>query len=405
MLAPPVRANWKRGAEEGVYVVERVPDGKYQFLVRAPGHAVGEAQVDVEGGSARARVTLDRAVPLLVRVVAEGSGEAIEWAYVAGRPGEKGAIRPPVVSARTDARGEARLAGLKEGKNTIWALHPGYAFVQEETTLPAESVTFRLHAGGTVEGKVHSGGAPPAQSVMVAAGPEGAKFRMPRFTATDAAGSFKMTNVDPGTYKFVALPRLSDKTFLGLFEFAEAGGEMAEVDGTVEEGKTTTIEIDLRGEGAENAGTIRGRAWVNGRPAEGALVRAWSKRSRSTKVDASGAYELTGVAAGDVRVNLALPRDDGIPGGQQLQSRRVKLESGAVEEVNFEIETGRLSGKVLSAKAGTPIPYAQVWARRVPEKGEEGEGWSNPFAVADSEGRFRLAAVRAGTYDVSARMD
>ncbi|MCI0587401.1 MAG: carboxypeptidase-like regulatory domain-containing protein [Planctomycetes bacterium] len=405
VLAPPVRATWKRGAEEGAYVVERVPDGKYQFLVRAPGYAVGEAQVDVQGGAGRARVTLDRAVPLVVRVVAEGSGETIEYVYVAGRPGEKAAIQPPVVSARTDAGGEARLAGLREGKNPIWALHPAYAFVQEEVTLPAESVTFRLHAGGTVEGKVHSGGGPPPDSVMVVAGPEGAKFRMPRFTATDAAGSFKMTNVDPGTYKFVALPRLSDKTFSGLFEFAEVASEMAEVEGTVEEGKTTTVEIDLRGEAGENVGTIRGRAWVNGRPAEGALVRAWSKRARTTKVDASGVYELTGVPAGDVRVNLSLPRDDGIPGGQQLQARRVKLQTGAVEEVSFELETGRLAGKVLSAKAGTPIPYAQVWARRVPEQGEEREGWSNPFAVADSEGRFRMAAVRAGTYDVSARMD
>ncbi|HET6205108.1 MAG TPA: carboxypeptidase-like regulatory domain-containing protein [Planctomycetota bacterium] len=405
VLAPPLRAKARRGGEEGLYVVERVPDGKYEFLVRAPGYAVGTTKVEVREGSGRAEVALEPAVPLLVRVLAEGSGEAIEYAYVGGRPGEVGEVRPPVVSGRTDARGEARLAGLKAGKIVVVVVHPGYAVVQEEVTLPAESVTVRLHGGGTVEGKVHSGGAPPAQSVMVLAGPDGGTLRMPRFTATDAEGSFRISNVDPGKYKFVALPRLADKTFLGLFEMAEADPEMAEAEATVEEGKTTRVEIDLRGQAGENVGTIRGRVWVNGHPAEGASVRAWSRRSRAAKADASGAYELAGVASGDVHLNVSLPRDDGIPGGQPLLARRVRLQAGAVEEVNFEVEAGALAGRVVSGKTGNPVPYAQLSARRLQAQGEEEEGWHRPFGLADAEGRFRFPKVRTGSYDVQGRAD
>jgi len=388
----------------GRYRVRDLLAGEYEFLVRAEGFAAERAAADVKGADTILSVRLLPGQGIRARVVLKGIGEPVEFAFVAATSGSGSRLfEGPTASTRTDAAGMATLEGLAAGEWTLQVFHPAYAMEQVDARLPQEEpLLVELRPGGAIEGTITRGGLPPGQSHFIVAAPRG-EFEIPRFTASDEEGNFRLGHLVPAKYEVLALDRMIGRAsvidYMRLFE----AGEPAKTEAEVRPEETTLVTIDLQGEAGPDAGTIVGTVIVNALPAEGAVVRTHSRGARTSRTDETGAFRLTNVPAGETRVSVSLSSSGSLPIPQQLASRTVKLTPGAVESVEFVLETGRIRGRVITAADGSPVPFAEVTAEASARGGERSQ--DRTFAMADADGRFLLEPVRADTHSVRARAD
>lgn len=185
----------------------------------------------------------------------------------------------------------------------------------------------------------------------------------------DAAGAFQLEGLAPGTYAVsveaadlhpVLVPRLS-------------------------------VPSDPLAIRLEALGTVNGVAHLDdGRPASGAVVRAWSaEHAAQTTAGADGRFTLR-APAGSYGISAALGDRAGAAPGP------VAVAAG-VTSPRIDVRLGpaaAIEGEVVLAASGRPVPHAEV---AVAPHGALGVA---ARAAAGGDGRFRIQGLAPGAFDV-----
>lgn len=387
-------------AEDGGFQLEDVPAGTWTVAVTArgyqPAHVAsivveeGATKEGVEvkatpGGSLKGRVTdakSGRAVPnaaVTREAAGSGTGSVMGLGRIMGG-GDEGEIT-------TDADGRFEVEGLAAGRVKVSAKHPDYADGSEVTDLKegGVSVEIRLVSGGALAGTVFSDQKQPRPGVdvtLAAAGESGFGRILGggQSTTTDGAGRFRFDHLGSGRYTVSAGSR---------------GKTSNLVDAVLQAGESKEDILLSLAAGTTLRGTVSGLpdGWKSG-----VMVTATGADSffASTRADAGGRFEITGVPPGPV--TLRAQAGDGL-GTSRSAMKQVKADDAVpVLETEIVFDTGfTLSGRV--ARAGQPLPNAVVTANL------QGGGGRQAASRTDESGAYRLEGLQVGTYNVNANSD
>jgi protocatechuate 3,4-dioxygenase beta subunit len=384
-------------AEDGTFVLEDVPAGRWTLEAFAPGFqpgtaagvAVGEGEL-VEG----IEVRLSRGAVLSGRVLDARTGRPILDASVraeqSGGEARRGMIRmggePGDNEAMTDGDGRYEIAGLAPGTWTVTASHAEWSEKSESVEIKAAASTadIRLGRGGSIGGVVSAGGSPVAgaQVQVSVAGDTG--FRAsPGFMGggeqsalSDESGRFRFERLTPGRYTLVA--SLRDQS-------------SAPVEATLTADEAQEVQLALA------AGTLV-RGVVRGLPEPQLVGLTVSAHGgdffATTRTGAGGAFELAGVPEGSV--TLSARSGDFVGGGTRSSSTTLQIAPGQAEaaaEIVFE-PGFRVDGRV--TRGGKPVTEAWVSAF------SESAGKRNASDMTDESGAFVLEGLDEARYTIVA---
>lgn len=410
LLVPPIALKGRvTYRDDGAAIITELDPGKYSLLARKPGYAVEQVEIDVTQGSTEASVVLVKEFAGAIRVVEKASGIPVEWAMVGAF--DDGASRDlkaiPLVNRRTDVDGKVALTGLKRGKYKVVALHPGYAEAHAELVVPGPDLTLELKAGGTLTGRIHQHGQAPQPQRFLAITARG-RENFPRFNVTGAEGEFTITHLEEGDYNVVVMRRFANQGVGEIVSQAQSYAPERFVDATISDGQVTTLDIDLLGsDDTGPSAKLRGRVEMNGAPGVGLSLTyrvPGSARGRRTTVsDEQGVYDFGEVPAGKGSIDVAKGSQAGVMNFGRLARFEVELAEGDVKEMPLEIKLGRLRGRVLSARDGTPLATASVRLRsdNAAQQAKGAIDWNADTridTVTDKDGAFVFETVPQGAY-------
>jgi len=362
------------------FVLRGLMPGTYRLEAFVPG--VGRADVaDVRvevGKVARVKLEIAAGQVLTGRVVAAADGAPVSDALVVvaaqGEWGasilmmileEESAWVNAAVTARTDAKGRYRIAGLIPGTCNMAAVAPGFrpvALHGVELPRRGDVPDFVLPAaGGLVVRLIDGAGRPESNvSVIVEFDQETGSFD----ADTDARGECRFDCVPPGR-RVIQVDTTPTRT-IGF-----------EVDVTA--GRVTKVEVRMPAPGTFLSGVVH----RSGKPVANHRVEARFKDAAgrefelATQTDGEGRYRLDHLLPGPVWV---------------AASRRWSSAPGALERVNvvrgqnirdIDLDVDRPSVVVVDATSGGAIPTARILLAE------------SFWAGADEEGRIVLPGAAA----------
>jgi hypothetical protein len=334
-------------------------------------------------------VTLVKASPgTLTGKVLDSTGAAISGVSVTA------AYNTLTASATTDAAGAYTLPNLGSGLD--WSLTFAKSGYGSRTTwaTPKEGATtqvatMRLFGYGVVSGTIRgSGGAAlPGASVSLSGGPYQNTFT----TTTDAAGSYRFTNVPSGQYRLSAGATGYLPAYLpGVPDWSDASRI------SVPENKTSTVNLQLV-KPATFSGTITDSA---GKPMAGEVELYSQAYSDDYGYDSistsSGSYSFTNLWPGTYTVRASASGRVGtwLGGGTTKASASwISVTAGAASGGhNIAVSSGQeVSGTVRDAAAQ-------------PRAGVEVELWGDDGGYGvftDANGTFSISGVAPDTYSVA----
>ena len=384
-------------AEDGSFVLEDVPAGRWAVEAFAQGYQAGSAaSITVGEGetSDSVEVRLTKGGVLSGRVVESRTGKPILDATVRAEPAG-GAQRMGMFriggeggddETSSDADGRYELTGLAPGNWVVTATHPDWseATASVEIKDAPASADIKLGRGGSVAGAVLAGGRPVAgASVTIAASGDsgmrpGAGFMGggEQGALSDEGGRFRFDRLNPGRYQLSAA--LRDQT-------------SAPAEAVLTGDDTQEVQLTLAA-GALLKGVVSGLA-------EGQLMGVNVNASgqdffASTRTTGGGVFELSGVPEG--MLTLRANAGDFMTSSRTAQTT-VTIAPGqaeAVAEIVFEAGF-RVDGHV--TRGGRAVTDAMVMA--FPEGGGNRRSAS---ARTDESGGFVLEGLDAATYSFTA---
>jgi uncharacterized surface anchored protein len=152
------------------------------------------------------------------------------------------------------------------------------------------------------------------------------------------------------------------------------------------------VELDLD---FDTGLSLGGRLLLDGQPVAGvslSLSPAGGGIVEGVQTDHQGGFRFTGLAPGDYWLGV----HDLARGLREAEP----VSLAADREVVLDLETVVVSGQVVDAADGSPIPGA--WIRL------ERDGAADPMSPAtqsDAQGRFRFARVARGSYRLTAQKE
>jgi protocatechuate 3,4-dioxygenase beta subunit len=321
------------------------------------------------------------APPLLEGTVKGPDGKPVENALVVAEPAQPG-MHAPALSARTDAKGAFRIVLKRPGLQNVQVEAKGLAPWKGKKVEPGAPLAVVLDKGLAIEGVVRDGGSgAPVPGARVSTGigtglpwePESGTVA----TRTDAKGR----------YRLEGLPR-------GLLEIsARAPGYARARRRNVRAGATADLSLFP---GASLYGFVLD---PYGRPVAGAVVRAEAEYTgagqEGERTDATGRFELIGIAVGDYTLIARHP--DFAPG----VTTSVAIERGADTRVDVTLArgvpvTGRLLGADDAPVAGS-LTVQELNGRAV------GRSLAEVLrAETGADGRFRLEKLPPGSHALGA---
>jgi len=383
-------------AEDGSFVLEDVPAGRWAVEAFAPGYQAGSASgvvvgegeaaegVEVRlsrGGVVSGRVLESRTGrPILdaaVRAELSGGEQRTSMVRIGGEGGDN--------ETATDAEGRYEIVGLAPGTWSVTASHPDWSEATTRVELKDAPATadIRLGKGGSVGGAVLAAGRPVAgaQVTLSAAGDTG--FRAgagmmggsEQSALSDEGGRFRFERLSPGRYTVGAA--LRDQSSAPA-EAVVTGDDAQEVQLVLSEGAVV-------------------RGLVTGLPdvlLAGVNVSAQGQDYfATTRTAAGGSFELAGVPEG--LVTLRANAGDFLTGSRSA-STTVTIGPGQTEaaaEIVFA-QGFRVDGHV--TRAGRPVSDAMVMA--FPEGGSR----RSASGRTDEAGAYALEGLDEGRYTITA---
>jgi hypothetical protein len=355
---------------DGQYTLDGVPPGERTFEFRKQGFISKRLSAETTAGTeTRLDADLERGRELRGRVTDKG-GAGIEGASVSAFAPMGGGENAQAV---TTGDGAFVLEGLGETRYNLQVRKSGYASTNErDVALPQSApLVITLDRGGTITGRVT--GLPPNElgSVFVSSSGEGSFAN----AQADSSGAFTLRGVADGRMTLFA---------------SVAGGERRSRPKTivVENGSAPPVEINF-----EDGFTVRGRVTFNGVPAASGSISFFPAAPRPDPSNGygrvnGGAYEVSGLAAGDYNVNVSSP--DGSWRGKYVVSG-----SGTFD---IDVRGATLRGRVINSESGAPVADASVGV-----SGKTPNAYAN--TISDSDGRFAVTALADGKYMVNVQRE
>ncbi len=383
-------------AEDGSFVLEDVPAGRWTVEAFAPGYqsgsaagvtvAEGEATEGVEvrlskGGVISGKVLESRTGrPILdatVRAELSGGEPRMGMVRMGGEGGEN--------EAATDSEGRYEIAGLAPGTWILTASHPDWSEATASVELkeaPA-AADIRLGKGGSVGGTVLAGGrpVPGAEVTISAAGDTG--FRPG--AGMMGGGEQRALSDDGGRFRF---DRLSSGRYTLGASLRDQLSAPAETVLTGDDAQEVQLVL---AEGAVVRGVVTGLPEPQ---LAGVNVSAQGRDYfAATRTAAGGSFELAGVPEGVLSLRASA---GDFMSGSRSASATVTIAPGQAEaaaEIVFE-DGFRVDGHV--TRGGRPVTDAMVSA--LPEGGER----RGANARTDEAGAFALEGLQEGRYTLMA---
>ncbi len=375
-----------RSERDGAYRIEGLFGVRHRISASAPGFvpvwfARGEGAARREWIDLRPGMEV-RGVDLVLEgggveifgVVKDLSGGAIEGAVVSG-----GGLMMGSGLAVTSSGPEGEFSlWVRPGRTRAWAQADGYASSGgEEGAAPGHRFELFLVPEAVIVGKVvRAGDGSPIAGAEVHTG--GASGR----TFSDASGNFRIEGLQAGVYKPVAEAddargQADEQVVLGLGETSApiviTAHPATYVEGTI---------VIAGGEACDDG-------WVS-------LRDRARDRSGSGQPEGDGLVRMRGLLPGTYEVSV---RCDGFVAARDYAP--VTVAATPVSGLRWEVRRGRsIRGLVVDA-SGSPVRNISVGARVVADPAKPREQTSNPgSSSADAEGRFELAGLLPGNYEV-----
>ncbi len=393
---------------DGNFVLPKLEPGRYQLFSRRESYAESETQkIELAEGEKVKDVELMLRVGETISgtVVTRGDGGAVEGALVYVTPGAALNFNPmdavdmdpraPAnsISTKTDAQGGFTLKGLTPGNVTIEVRHSDFAPASlARIAVPGTDVVIEIGTGGVVEGVVtdKSGNAQSGTSIILSGGAMG--FGRTKTASTDANGFYRMERVVPGSYNIMKM----------------GGDAMFGMDGmapiVVREGETTVKDFRAKAGGGSG---VRGGVMRDGKPLEGAMVvlSGGSVGMKMASSAADGSFTFEDVPAGTYTVSV---QADLMGGGTSTQEIVID-EDGNSSDVQLELTSLSLEGRVIDGETGDGVGFAQVVlfdpAGGAMTSIEEIMRNQRGQAMTDEKGRFTITGVAKGTFSMRVSAD
>ena len=350
----------------------------------ASGYAPAAMMLGTSGDPAapiRVALKLSRGAAVTGKVVDAAGKPQQAWivATSASEPFPVGDVRRDGVESKPD--GTFAIAALAAG---TWRLTASSTEAQATSTPiildgqhPKSDVTIVLAAGATVTGKVvDKTGAPVAAANVKVVQRGWVPWRGVRQVFTRGDGSFAISGLPRHAVDVVAQNDRGSSAITPL--------DLASGSGTV----TLTLDVDgeITGSVVDSAGAPVGDAQVSAyaeptsKPTD--YAAAMVRGAQQTISDQGGAFQLTGLPAGNYRVRAARP---GASEDEEGLAPFVVVKPGGAKVKLVIAREGKITGKVAFADGSVPLGFTV----------RLGNTYGTPFATAD--GSFSLTSV-AGTH-------
>lgn len=402
--------------EPGRYVNAKLGAGTYEVAARQAGFAPGFLEASCLAETNEVTLIMPAGRRLAVTVVEAGSKAPVTEAQV-NVLRASGAGFTKLAGKRTGADGLVNVGPLPTfaapaqqsfmpEQTFLQVQHPRYG--EHATVLAPETteLVVELQAGGTLVGKVHWGGAVPTRLYMVTLEFRGADdflelFHLPRFTVTDLAGEFRVTNLVPGKYRAALSERFLQSDPLAMMSERFEPPTLFRQEIEVRNGETTELVIDLTPSGRGATARIRGHVRYDGRNLAGAKVRFSGNGSVELETDSSGRFESPELSCME-RTLVRITADLSLGGNSreiELYSEWLQLERDEMREINLDLYPIAVRARVVSDPGGDPIADASVGVTLQ----RENRGWFQDESWrTDAGGEVELFVLEPGKYQISA---
>lgn len=353
-------------------------DGKYRIAAVEPGLRTVRATSE-DGRHAERQVEVgkgDNGVDLILARGAEVSGLVF-----AADGGPLGAVSLRFSSRSGDLTRETRsatdgsfaIADVPDGAYALRAEQEGYSPATLEPVVvagaPVSGLELRLRRGGAVTGSLL--GLKPEELGLVEVVARDATLAF-RSGTIDPQGHYRIDGLAPGDWTLRASILLTGRQARGRITIGGEGDQEA-LDLDFGKGLTLSGKVTRGGAPAANTGVIaRGQRTVAG---GGAMT------------DPEGHYRIEGLERGSYEVIV-------LAAGARAAPSRFSLD--ADRELDIDLKTGGIHGRVLASDDGSPIPGAVVTL-------SDDDNTEGLDVTADARGLFQLAEVAAGPWTARAR--
>jgi hypothetical protein len=376
----------------GAFSIPLPADGR-SLLLRASAagftqHADERVLVPSGGTPELVELSLEPAHTLTLRVSGADDRAPLAGALVEQR-GRPGMMERRIVLGTTDAAGEYRVEGLRDGPVSLRISAPGR--LREDIDVKVSgSLTFevRLQPATILAGIVRDTAGEPIANGLVSAN-QPAEDGVP--------GSWSDFTDDAGRFRIEGVPVAG---MLRVFAQGDAARDRDVRPAAVLDIQPGSEDLVIE---LERGLSIRGRVVdPDGRGVLWARVRAIpavGDRPAAVHADADGRFAVRGLQAGPVVLEIVPRRqispDVGVEVGHLMDARVEGVAAGA-QDVEVQLVTGASIEGTVSTAAGAGV--AGLWLRAEPLGDVEGARRTPPGAMARDDGTFRIAGLIDGSY-------
>ncbi len=360
---------------DGSYILEGVEPGSRLITVQLPDGPRVSEELEVEPGINTLDLVLPAGVEVSGRVLDE-DGAAVEGALVSLREGGSFSGN---FTARSGSDGAVVLASVQPGRYAVTAEHADLAATTlpepiEVTDAPILGLEIRLTSGSLVTGRVLGLAAEELVGTEVVAWRQsGGLWKQ---GSVDSEGGFRLGPLEAGSWS-VSVRTLGGRALEESLEILP--GE-----------RNTTIDLDF---GDKEGLTVTGLVLAGGTPLAGAFVLLNgidSSQGGTSQTDHEGRFTVRDLPGGNYRLTVR--------GFERGVSHTEEIELLRDDFVTIEIDGSEVAGSVVDAATGEPLGGTDLQLELTGSDPDNPWMRAGKSATTDSQGRFRMADVPAGTY-------